>query len=81
MTCAVVISSCLIVVTFVFIIVVMVITATLLAVFLSPRNVTFTCSKVLVTNWTAIKPINEQYTTGEDFDMKLQVLIVCVCSV
>ena len=39
---------------FLLIIVVMVITATLLAVFLSPRNVTFTCTAVSITNWTNI---------------------------
>lgn len=60
---------------FVVIIVVMVITGTLLAVFLSPRNVTFTCSQVLLANWTNIRPVDEEddETAGDDIKMTLQV--------
>lgn len=47
----------------------MLISATLLAVFLSPRNVTFTCSKVLAANWTTIKPPTDE----DDFHLTLQV--------
>lgn len=65
---------------FVVVIVLMVISATLLAVFLSPRNVKFTCSKVFVANWTNIKPAvdeEDKDTTGEDVHMTLQVIILC----
>ena len=48
----------------------MIITATLLAVFLSPRNVTFTCNNVTITNWTDIRPVNEAAITAH---MTLQV--------
>ncbi|XP_065896550.1 transmembrane protein 106B-like isoform X2 [Dysidea avara] len=48
--------TCLIIATFLIIIIVMVITATLLAVFLSPRDVTLICSNVFVTNWSNIIP-------------------------
>ena len=60
---------------FIIIIVVMVITASLLAVFLSPRNVTFTCSQVLLANWTNIRPVDEEddETTDGDIKMTLQV--------
>ena len=60
---------------FVLIIVVMVITGSLLAVFLSPRNVTFTCSQVLLSNWTNIRPVDEEddETTDDDIHMTLQV--------
>ena len=65
--------SCLIVIIFLLIIVVMVITATLLAVFLSPRNVTFTCNNVLITNWTNIsRPGNEEPAAH----MTLQVMLI-----
>lgn len=53
---------------FLLIIIVMVTTATLLAVFLSPRDVTFSCSKVLVTNWTDIRPPEDDDEEEEDDD-------------
>ena len=60
---------------FVLIIVVLVITGSLLAVFLSPRNVTFTCSQVLLSNWTNIRPVDEEddETTDDGIQMTLQV--------
>ena len=60
----------------------MVITATLLAIFLSPRNVTFTCNEVLITNWTNI---TRQAGRDDKEDepaahMTLQVIII-VCNI
>lgn len=51
----------------------MVITATLLAIFLSPRNVTVTCGRVVVVNWTNIRPSEDGNSDNDDVRMTLQV--------
>ena len=66
---------CLIIGTFLFVIVAMVVTATLLAVFLSPRDVTLVCSSVYVTNWSNIVPSqHDSLSARQKHHMTLQVI-------